>query len=444
MNNKELGRNETVNNTHFIDIYENLMTFDFTNIVTKDIDQNGWNILIIPSNTFIYRGTNFNNHQNLNQKSENQSNTENEKDVFYGDFTTSAFYAFSNPDNPNMDFGKIIEYKTNTEIHLLDLNNANNFTKMFELSKNTFPKEEIEIAFNYIANNKNENTQETHTETQQQQQQQIIRFSNLNIDTIVTRWICNFIHEHKQHDMSNISGAGNVCIEGFHPELIICGDNKNNKIIPTGIEFYSLPFFSPFFQEYTITTKPQKQQYLIKTNNSKLTNEIVLFSKLFITHGCANKKKIPLKLITNSYKIFNPDTYQFTKKEFFLFQEPIYHQFMQTSFNNIKLQIETKYKKHHYDENEDWVPPINPTITNEELMHEINKHQNIFLQKMQTIKNKLIEMDEIEYETNRPKLKTAFFIKRQRGFTKKIKSKNSKSKKSKSKKNSKSNKSKSK
>ncbi|AQN67975.1 hypothetical protein [Saudi moumouvirus] len=165
--------------------------------------------IIIPRDTLIYRGTSIHN------------NKSNSGYVFFSDFNTACWYAFSS-DFQKGEMGKVICAKLKENIILFNVDNVYTFKFFYKFFKN-IPKynnntDIIKFAFGYDFN-------KPITE------QILKRVSNLQIDKEFCSWLVNSTKK------LNIDGYGFLGTEYFHNEIMIYQENILKKLNIVPIEY---------------------------------------------------------------------------------------------------------------------------------------------------------------------------------------------------------------
>lgn len=166
-------------------------------------------LIIIPSGTYIYRGTTskINNNYQFDY-------------LFFSDFNTACWYAFSS-DFQKGEMGKVVCMRLKKDIILLDMDNLKTFELLYQFGnvpKYSDNNDVIEYAFGY---DKNKPIND----------QVLKRYSNNMIDQKFCKWFTNSITN------INIDGYGFFGSKYFHNEILITNDSIKNKLELVPIEY---------------------------------------------------------------------------------------------------------------------------------------------------------------------------------------------------------------
>nr|WBF70320.1 ankyrin repeat protein [Megavirus caiporensis] len=166
-------------------------------------------LIIIPSGTYIYRGT----------TSKINSNYQFDY-LFFSDFNTACWYAFAS-DFQKGEMGKVVCMRLKKDIILLDMDNSKTFELLYQFDnvpKYLDNEDVIKYAFGYDKNKSINN-------------QILKRYSNNMIDQKFCKWFTNSITN------INIDGYGFFGNKDFHNEIMITSDSIQNKLELVPIEY---------------------------------------------------------------------------------------------------------------------------------------------------------------------------------------------------------------
>ncbi|AEQ33394.1 hypothetical protein CE11_01042 [Megavirus courdo11] len=166
-------------------------------------------LIIIPSGTYIYRGT----------KSKIDKYYQSDY-LFFSDFNTACWYAFAS-DFQRGEMGKVICMRLKKDIILLDMDDSKTFELLYQFGnvpKYLDNEDVIQYAFGYDKNKPINN-------------QILKRYSNNVIDQKFCKWFTESIVN------INIDGYGFFGNKNFHNEIMITNDSIQNKLELVPIEY---------------------------------------------------------------------------------------------------------------------------------------------------------------------------------------------------------------
>ena len=209
----------------------NQLNDDWTTVAKKE-KRGEWDVLVIPINTMLYRGVYIGKHD-INNKRQKQQENLSEK-YYYATFPIAGYYAFDQEYRNNSAQGKIISYKTNNDICILDMASMDNYKKL-ETIANKDLKEVLYRAFPLRRN-------------------AIARDSDTKDDIIFAEEFCKLLDT----KIPEVSGYGYTSLPGFHSEIMICGEKQKQPILQS-TEW----IWTPYFEE----------DYILEINNNEFTGE---------------------------------------------------------------------------------------------------------------------------------------------------------------------------
>ena len=236
----------------------------------------GWDVINIPKNTYIYRGVSVSKENKPKKKP---------LGIFYANLAIAAWYAFSS-DFQKGEHGKIISFITKRDIYLLDMESLSNYKKLYQLNipvpQSGFKDMDI-VQYGFMYENKKSMVE-----------QSLRRRSDARIDKIFVNWLC-------QLSLGKITGYAYLNLPGFHNELVIC--TTEDVISPSPYEYRFVIYYSP--------------SVIVETFNGELTDEDIPFSTLTFLMGKNKLHKVKPKY--NIYSIYCPTN---SKSDAFLKKEP--------------------------------------------------------------------------------------------------------------------------
>lgn len=217
--------------------------------------QNGYDVLIIPENTLLFKGVNIVRKPQRTDKRASPGS-------YFADRSVAAHYAFGS-DMISGEQGKVITYRTTKPVYVLDMTSINNYRKLhqFEVPKLQYPEfpDIISYTFGY-----------------RPEKEQLQRYSDFDQDEELVQWLCGL-------NLGDVSGYGYLKLPGFHSEIMIC--NWENKM-----ELYPLEYR---FVTYYNTDK------IIETWKGEVTGKEFSFEEM-------SSPEIKVRPKYSMYHIYNP------------------------------------------------------------------------------------------------------------------------------------------
>ena len=207
-----------------------------TTTIIKNEKGKSYQYLVVPKNTYIYRGFTYgdnpyNNPYRLQKddpeylemveemKRYNEEYYQRFKQgIYYGNLGVACFYAY-NPDYSNSMYHYIQEYTTKKSLSFLDMNNWQNLKNIVDTysSNNTNSSDEytmeeiLEICYGFDINDSSK----------------LLYRDSGGVDTNMTKMMIQWFQQNKQ---LKLHGFGHTKIHGFHSE-VICLDSKNVSLV---------------------------------------------------------------------------------------------------------------------------------------------------------------------------------------------------------------------
>lgn len=165
---------------------------DWHPCVQKD-NVHGYDILIIPENTLLFKGVNT-------IPKPIRADKKTSPGSYFGNLSVAAYYAFSS-DMIQGEHGKVITYRTTKPIYVLDMTSINNYRKLYQ---HPIPESMGPNSINIL----------TYTFGYTPEKEQLRRCSHLDIDSELVKWLYNL-------NLKDIDGYGYLKLPGFHSEIMI-------------------------------------------------------------------------------------------------------------------------------------------------------------------------------------------------------------------------------
>jgi hypothetical protein len=185
---------------------------------------NGFEVLIIPPNTLLFRGVPADAKVQARRQQMRQRlhPTHTHKAIYLADLPVAAYYAFASDDVAG-EQGKIITYRTTQPINLLDMASVSNYPRLAQM--NVPPcgvpghSDVLSYAFGYTPG-----------------MTQLRRISHPDIDAIVSQWLCSL-------NLGGISGYAYLKLPSFHSEILMCQPRNHLTLYP--LEYRFVSYYNP-------------------------------------------------------------------------------------------------------------------------------------------------------------------------------------------------------